>query len=188
MTATGSFKRFRVLDLIVILISAGLFWLVSFAATSAFAPQTSYIASLLAASILVGLTANIIGKTGSAILFYLAVSLLAFRINDIGATGIDKVITLFIAGMVFEIIFLIFKVEIGGIQLDIIAATALSVASIPITASLLLSVAVTASNIYTVTNLVLLAFFMGVLGAVASSLIWSRIKHSRFLLKFFIYI
>jgi ABC-type thiamin/hydroxymethylpyrimidine transport system permease subunit len=83
-------------------------------------PQSSYILSLLVATILMSFTVHLVRKAGSATLFYCIGALLAFSINDLGATGINKLIVLVIAGIIFELIFLIFKLEIKNIPTDII--------------------------------------------------------------------
>lgn len=184
MIAIESFKRFKIIDIIAIIILAGLWLLLSFLLDRFLDPQASYILSLLIAVTLMSFTVHLVRKAGSATLFYALGALFTYSINDLGTIGSDKLIVLIIAGIIFELIFLIFKLEVKNIQLDIMAGTAISAASIPITTGLLLSFNVSLSMISSIINLILLSFFVGLIGAVFSFLIWYNLRATKIVLKY----
>ncbi|MEK6903447.1 MAG: hypothetical protein AABW64_02260 [Nanoarchaeota archaeon] len=129
-------------------------------------------------------TVHLVRKAGSATLFYVIGAIFTYSINDIGHTGISKVITFLIAGILFELIFLIFKLEMKRIQLDIVAATAISAATIPLTTGFLLSFNVTLHMISSIINLMLVSFFVGLAGAVISFLAWHHVRTTKMILKY----
>lgn len=184
MIAIESFKRFKIMDIIAILALAGLWFLLSFLLNKFLGPQFSYIWSLLIATILMSFTVHLVRKAGSATLFYGIGALFTYSINDLGATGLNKLIVLVIAGIIFELIFLIFKIEVKNIQVDIIAGTAISAATIPVTTGLLLSSNVALSMITLLINLILLSFLVGLAGSVISFLIWYKLKTTKMVLRF----
>ncbi len=184
MIATESFKRFRAKDLLVIIGLALLWFLLSAILDRNLGPQFSYIFSLALATFLMSFTAHFIRKAGSATLFYVFGGLFAFSINDLGVIGINKVLMLGSAGVVFEIVFLIFKIEVKNIQFDIITGTALSAASIPVTMAFMLSTEVAINMIASFINLTLLSFLVGVAGSVLSFMLWHQMRTTKMVLRF----
>ena len=89
-----------------------------------------------------------------------------------------------IAGLVFELVFVIFKLELKNIQLDIVLGTGFSAASIPITTAFLLSTNLARSMIVPIFNLSLLSFIVGIVGAIASFFLWYRLRTNRAVLRY----
>jgi len=184
MIAIESFKRFRMLDVIVVIILAGLWLPLSLAINNVFSPQSSYILSLLIGTLLMSLTVHLVRKAGTAILFYAMAALFTYNVSDLGATGINKVMVLVTAGIIFELVYMTFKIEVKNTQTDIIAATAISASTIPITIGLILSYSITLDKITSIVNLVLLSFLVGLAGAVISFLVWYNLRTKKTVLKF----
>lgn len=183
MMAIESFKKFRIKDTIIILL-AGIWALSAFLINKYFDPQYSYMFSLLIAIFLMTFTVYLVRKAGSAMLFFVLGSVISYNLNDIGATGFNKLIVFLIAGIIFEVLFLIFKIEIKNIPMDIILGAVFSAASIPITTSLLLSLEVSIKMIYSLGNMVLISMFIAVMGSILSFLLWYKLRTTKFVLRF----
>lgn len=96
----------------------------------------------------------------------------------------NKFIVLLIAGLVFEIVFLLIKAEIKNVPLDIVIGTAISAASIPILIGFLLSPNIFVVMISLVINLMLLSLLIGIAGSIISFIIWYNLRITRFVLRF----
>ncbi|MFH1377015.1 MAG: hypothetical protein ABIH25_05255 [Candidatus Woesearchaeota archaeon] len=186
MIAIESFRRFRFKDILAIMILVALWWLLSQITINilAFDPQITYIISLIIITLLMSFAVHLVRKAGSATLFYLIGSIITLNVNDIGITGLDKVIVFLFAGIIFELIFLIFKIEIKNIQIDIIAGTAISTAFIPILMVIILSITTALNMSTSAINLILLSFFIGIIGSIISFIIWYNLKTTKLVLKF----
>jgi len=184
MIAIESFRKFKILDIAVILAFASLWLLLSWIINKIFGPQPSYILTLLVVTFLMSFTVHLVKKAGSATLFYTIGALLTFNINDLGAIGMNKLVIFAISGILFELIFLILKLELKNIQLDIITSTSISAASVPITTGFLLSFNVALNMMVPLINLILLSFLVGLAGAVMSFMIWYNLKNTKMILKF----
>ena len=184
MIAIERFKKFKVIDLAIILFIALIWSGIGYFVNIFLTPQSSYVISLLIATFLMSLTVHLVRKAGSAILFYVMGGFLMFGLNDLGITHMNKIWILLIAGLVFELVFVIFKLELKNIQLDIVLGTGFSAASIPITTAFLLSTNLARSMIVPIFNLSLLSFIVGIVGAIASFFLWYRLRTNRAVLRY----
>ncbi len=184
MIAIESFKKFRMLDIGIIIFIAAIWAIIGYILNVVFTPQSAYIVSLLIATFLVSFTVHLVRKAGSATLFYVIGGFLMFGVNDLGITQINKIWMLLIAGIVFELVFVIFKLKIRSVQLDIILGTGFSAASIPFSTGLILSSSLAVSVIGEIFNLALLSFFVGAVGAVLSLLAWYKLRTNKAVLRY----
>lgn len=184
MIAVESFRRFRFRDIMIISVIAFLWALVGYVVNFFVDPQSSYIISLLIATLLMSFTVHLVRKAGSATLFYVIGGLLMFSVNDLGITHVGKIWMLFIAGIVFELFFIVLKLEVRNVQLDIVLGTGFSAASIPFSTGFILSSSLAMSLISDLFNIALLSFFVGVIGAVLSFLIWHRFRTNKSVLRY----
>ncbi len=183
MIAIESFKRFNLADIATIIVLAVFAWAFSFAANIFLGMQVSYIASLLITTAMMALSVHVVRKAGSVTIFYLFNALLTYNLNDFGVMWQQKIISFLIAGILFEATFLVLKLELKEIQLDIIIGTALSAASIPLTIALQLSLIVTGAMIKDIINLMLLSFFVGIIGSIIAFFIWYKLRATKFMLR-----
>ena len=121
----------------------------------------------------------LIKKTGIAALFYVLTAIFTFWINDISVGGGNKILTFFLAGLVFEIIFLFLKVKVHNIPLDMIIGTSISTASMVIITAFVLSKDLAWSFPLGLLNLVLLAFAVGLIASTVTFLIWHNVEHTK---------
>ena len=184
MIAIESFKKFKIIDITLIISISLVWWLLSFAIEKFIPVQSSYMISLLMATFLMSFAVHLIRKAGTSTLFYLIGSLMLYDVNDIGIDGVNKVIIFLIAGIIFELAFLILKVEIKSIQIDIISATAISSMLIPLLTGLFLSPIVSFNLITPLLNLTLLSLLIGIAGSVLSSIFWHNIKNNKMIIKY----
>jgi len=184
MIAIESFKKFRIIDFLAIIILVLLWFLFSKIINNNFNATTTYFLSLLIITILMSFTAHLVRKAGSVTIFYFIGALFTSNLNNLGITGINKIIVFVIAGIVFELVFLILKIEIKNIKIDIISGVAISSAIIPLMIAFLLSPEAALNMIIPIFNLVLLSFFIGIIGSIISFLIWYHLKTTKLILKF----
>ena len=184
MIAIESFRKYKIKDLIAIFILVGIWALFSSIGEKYFGGEYAYYFSLLLASIMVSLGILLMRKFGAAVLIYLMGGIFGYAIPELGVVGLEKIYVLLIAGIIFELAFLILRIELKDIQIDIALGSALSAASIPLSTSILLSWKIALSMLTSMINLVLASFFIGLMGAVISFMLWSKLRNKKFILRF----
>jgi len=181
MIELGSFKNFRKNDFIAIILLAVLWALLTSLVNL---PNTSatFMFSLFITTMFMTFTAFLIRKFFAVTLFYLLGAIITIPINNLGGLGLYKVPILLIAGLVFEVFFLLLKIEIKNIPLDVILGAAFSNASIPWTILLLSRSSI--EILPSVVNFSLSAFLIGIIGSLITFLIWYHIKSNKNIIKF----
>ena len=181
MIELESFRKFRKIDLIAIIILALLWalvtWLINLPNT-----QLTFMLSLFITTMFMTFTALLIRKFGAVTLFYLFGSIFTISINNLGGLGLYKVPILLVAGIIFELFFLLLKIKIKNIPLNVVLGAAFSNFSIPFT--MLLFVAATRELLPFVWNFALMTFIIGVMGSIITFLIWYNIKGLKPIIKF----
>ena len=181
MIELESFKRFRKIDVIAITALA-LLWALVTLIVNLPDTQLTFMLSLLITTVFMAFTALLIRKFFAVTLFYLIGAMITIPINNLGGLGLYKVPILAIAGIIFEVFFLLLKIEIRNIPLDVVLGAAFSSASIPWT--ILLLTQASREILPYVINFSLSAFLIGIIGSLASFLIWHNIRGSRKIIKF----
>lgn len=181
MIAIESFKRFRKIDLLAIIVLVFLWSIITYVVNLP-NTQLTFMLSLFITTSFMTFTALLIRKIGAVTLFYLLCALVTIKIDNLGGLGWDKVLVLVIAGAVFELFFLLLKIEIKNIPLDVVLGAAFSNASIPF--SMLLLIPATKEIMPYVWNFALMAFIIGIMGAIVMFLIWYNMKGLKWVIKF----
>lgn len=184
MIATEDLKKIRFRDLIITICAALVWSILAYIINVKYDSQVSYIISLILLTFLLSFILLLIKKAGIAFLFYILCGFFTSRIDDLGATGSNKIIVLVLVGVIFEIVFLILKLEIKNIPLDIVLGTAISIAGIPIATALVLSFNVASVMIIPLINITFLSFFVGLGGSIMSFLIGYYLRTNKTFLKF----
>jgi len=181
MIELESFKRFRKIDLIAIIILAVLWafitWIINIPDN-----QFTFFLSLFVTTMFMAFTALLIRKIGAVTLFYLFGAIITISINNLGGLGIYKVPILLIAGIIFELFFLLLKIKIKNIPLDVVLGAAFSNFSIPFT--MLLFVSATRDLMPFVWNFALMVFIIGIMASIVTFLIWYKIKGMKLIIRF----
>ncbi len=183
MIAHEHIQLIRLKSLIFTLVIASIISLLIFASNLFFSPTTSFMVSLALMVIGMNFTVYLIKKAGIATLFYVFTAVLTFWIDDIGVLGWEKIITFFFAGLIFEIIFLLLKVRVHNVPLDMIIGASLSTASISLITAFALSEGLASSFPVELINLILLAFAVGLIASTVIFLIWHQVERTKIIIK-----
>jgi len=181
VTNKESLKRFRMIDLLVIF---GLVVIWAIITSLINIPNTSgtFMLSLLVTTLFMTFTALLIRKFLAVTLFYLLGALITIPFNNLGGLGLYKIPILLMAGVIFELFFLLMRIEIKNIPLDVVLGAGFSNASIPWTIFLFTQ---SSTNLMPyLINFSLSAFLVGIIGALISFLIWFNIKGNKNIIKF----
>lgn len=174
-------RKFRKIDLLAIVILALLWafitWLINIPNN-----QFTFFLSLFITTMFMALIALLIKKVGAVTLFYLIGAIITIPINNLGGLGFYKVPILFIAGIIFELFFLLLKIKVKNIPLDVVLGAAFSNFSIPFT--MLLFISTTKELMPFVWNFALMAFIIGIMGSITTFLIWYNIRNLKPIIKF----
>ena len=183
MMPIESFRRYRKIDLIAILVLA-ILWAIITSIVNIPNNQLSFMFVLFITTMFMAFTAFFIRKIGAVSLFYLLGAIITIPFNNLGGLGLYKIPILLMVGIIFELFFLLLKIEIKNIPLDVILGAAFSMASIPWIMFLLLVTEQTKNIMPSVWNFALTAFIIGVMGATVMFLIWYNIKGLKPIIKF----
>jgi len=184
MIATESFRKFKIKDVLAIILFAGMASLLCFLSNNFLNAQYNYIISLFIIIGLMHFIMSLINKAGAALIYSLIISILTYRLNDLGAVGMNKLIFLVSAGLVFEAVFLLLKIEIKQIQIDQIISAGIASLSIPVVSLFLLSPYLFYDKLLQVINLALLSLLIGIASAVVSFIVYYHIKTLKTALRF----
>ncbi len=146
-------------------------------------PSTTFLLTFIFLALSMNLAVYLTKKSIVATISYLAVAFLTFNLNDIGILGWKKVLIFLLAALIFEIIYIILKINIHNLSFDIILGTSISIAFIPLLSGLSLAQNLTLTFPPELVNLILLAFVAAILSATITSLIWNHIKLTKPILK-----
>ncbi|MDP7180423.1 MAG: hypothetical protein QF824_04090 [Candidatus Woesearchaeota archaeon] len=181
MKPIENFKPFRRIDYIAIIILA-ILWVIITSVSTNSDSELGFLFSLFITTVFIVFTAFLIKKAGAVTLFCLVGSTIAVQSNFLLSTGWNKVIIFTIAGIIFELFYIFLNKEIKNIPLDIVVGAAFAMSSIPFT---IFFISQASDNIITsIFNFSLLSFIIGIVGAVATFLIWYNIKGNKLLIRF----
>jgi len=181
MIELESFRKFRKIDLLAIIVIAIIWafitWIINIPDN-----QFTFFLSLFVTTMFMAFIALLIRRVGAVTLFYLFGAIITIPINNLGGLGIYKVPILLIAGIIFELFFLLLKIKIKNIPLDVVLGAAFSNFSIPFT--MLLFVEATKELMPFVWNFALMAFIIGIMASIITFLIWYNIKGLKSIIRF----
>ncbi len=143
-----------------------------------------FILSFAIMAFFVTFSALLIRKFGVVLLLFLLAVTAISSLPDLTGLGIKAYVVMFIAGSVFELMYLIFYTEIKVIPFDVIFSVVIALASVPLSTGLLLSPALVNLRLAEIINLMLLDFFIALIAAMVSFFFWFNIRVSKFILKF----
>ena len=182
--ADRTFRMFHIKDVIAIIVFAGLWLISSLLITRYSGPQAAYISSLFVAVLLVSFVILLLGKSGSATLFFLIGGLLTSGLGDLGAKGIDKIVVLVIAGAVLELSIMLINLRTDNIHLSVVVGATIAAAAIPLTTGLILSFEIVSTMIIPLVNLILLSLLIGLAGSSIALLSWHYLRIKKVFLRF----
>ncbi|MDP7141675.1 MAG: hypothetical protein QF362_00440 [Candidatus Woesearchaeota archaeon] len=176
-----NFKRLRKIDLLAVIILV-LLWSTLTYFISLSDTTLTFMLSLALTIAFMAFIALLINRPGAILIFSFLGALATSDISNFGGLGWNKVIILTAAGLVFELISLLFTIEFKNIPLSVILGAGLSAASIPFTMFLLASGK--KEIMPYVLNFSLTALVLGTMTSVIIFLIWYNIKNIKPIIRF----
>lgn len=183
MIAYEHIQTIKLKEMIFVLIVAALISLLLFISYLIFSPTVSFIFSLAFLVLGMNFCVYLIKKTGIATIFYFLTAIFTSHLNDIGALGGQKIFTFFLAGLIFEVIFIFLKAHLHNIPLDMIIGTSLSTASIALITAFALSEGLASSFPLALINYILMALAVGLAASIIVFLIWHNIEKTKLIIK-----
>lgn len=184
MIAVEHVKRFRLKDVLFISAMSVVWFILNHALVAVTGPRPPYMAGVLIACMLMSFTVLVVQRAGTALLFYTLGSMLNMELVDIGPPGVSKVLAFAASGLLFEMVYLVLKLEFNNVQVDILLGTAVSGAFLPLLMILFLSPVLAVNLIVEALNLAFISFFLGVISSTIAFLGWFHLRATRPLLRF----
>ena len=125
-----------------------------------------------------------IRKFGIILLLLLLGVFLIKSLPDLNGLGTKAYLIVLITGGIFELMqYIIYKLKIKN-PVDIILVTVINLAFIPLWTGLLLSARIVASRWMDILNLILIDFFVGLIGALIAFVLWFHLRTTKFIVKY----
>ena len=188
MFAIELFQIIRIKQLIFTLFVAAITSLFIYLADYFLPPVPLLIVSLFLLTIGMNLCVYMLRRFGIATIFMFFIAMLTFNISELGFYGWNKVLTYVIAIVIFEIIYLIFKIEISSLPLDMIFGTAISLTSIFLISPMLLSQTLLLIFTTELINLLIMTFATSIISSTIFALIWGKLASTKKIVKFEAYL
>ena len=188
MFAIELFQIIRIKQLIFTLFVAAITSLFIYLANYFLPPVPLLIVSLFLLTIGMNLCVYMLRRFGIATIFMFFIAMLTFNISELGFYGWNKVLTYVIAIVIFEIIYLIFKIEISSLPLDMIFGTAISLTSIFLISPMLLSQTLLLVFTTELINLLIMTFATSIISSTIFALIWGKLASTKKIVKFEAYL
>ena len=188
MFAIELFQIIRIKQLIFTLFVAAITSLFIYLANYFLPPVPLLIVSLFLLTIGMNLCVYMLRRFGIATIFMFFIAMLTFNISELGFYGWNKVLTYVIAIVVFEVIYLIFKIEISSLPLDMIFGTAISLTSIFLISPMLLSQTLLLIFTTELINLLIMTFATSIISSTIFALIWGKLASTKKIVKFEAYL
>ncbi|MBT6774509.1 hypothetical protein HOA91_04005 [Candidatus Woesearchaeota archaeon] len=188
MFAIELFQIIRIKQLIFTLFVAAITSLFIYLANYFLPPVPLLIVSLFLLTIGMNLCVYMLRRFGIATIFMFFIAMLTFNISELGFYGWNKVLTYVIAIVIFEIIYLIFKIEISSLPLDMIFGTAISLTSIFLISPMLLSQTLLLIFTTELINLLIMTFATSIISSTIFALIWGKLASTKKIVKFEAYL
>ena len=131
---------------------------------------------------------DMLKRFGIATIFMFFVAMFTFNLAELGLFNWNKVITYVIAIIIFEVIHLIFKIELSSLHLDIIIGTTISFTSMFLVSAMLLSQTVLLVFSSELINLLILTFSTSIVSSTIFALIWGKLSTTKKIIKFEAYL
>ena len=183
MIAAESIREFRTADIAALFVLACLQSLFTYPFEEVFR-EYFFLWSILVWVFLVAFGAQLTKRAGSAVILSVMSSILTWGVDDLGVHGWRRLIIFVLSALVFEIVFIILKVEYKNVSFDVIAASALAGASIPLMMILVMSPQVGLNMGYDSVNLSLASLFAGIVGATLSFILWFELRAEPFVIRY----
>lgn len=173
------FKKIKATELIFLLIvsiiSSGLIFLANFIFPESIILISSVIFMVIGMNVLVYITK----KFRIATLFFCFHRNINFPPKWHRSKWLEKIFTFLFAGLIFEVVFLILKLKLHCLPLNLIISTNISATSIPLITAFLISSSLASSFPTALINLMLLGFTAGLGSSIIVFLLWYNLEKTK---------
>jgi hypothetical protein len=180
--------KFRTKEFVVIFIFAIVAFMINYLFSLVFDSSYLFIVGVFVLVLLLDLLVYLYKKSFVAMIFLTSYGVMSFNFLDFGVIGFDKVIGLFLVSIIFELIFLVWKLNVYGIYVDVVLASSVMMLFFPLLNALLVSFDVVYSFPVKLINLMLVSFGSSLLASGVSYIIWRSVMGEKFMLKFRAYL
>ena len=184
MFAHEHFRKFTYKEMVLVVALALISSLIIFLSVEKLDPSIAIIVSLASGAFFMNLAVYLINKSGSALIFYFLLGLFTILLDDLGLYGWQKILVYILVGIVFEIIFLVLKLPIHNLPLDMILGTSVSTSLIILFSSMLILFGFPTDFPLQLINLILVAFFTGLFSSSLVFVLWHLVANTKFVIKF----
>ena len=188
MFAIELIQIIRVKQLLFTLFIAAIASLLIYLADYFLPPTPLLIVSLFLLTIGMNLAVYMLKRFGIATIFMFFTAMLTFSLAEVGLYGWNKVLTYVLAAVLFELIYLIFKVEIASLPVDMIVGTTISFTSIFLISPMLLSQTILLVFTSELVNILILVFAVSLISSTLFALIWGKLATTKKIVKFEAYL
>jgi len=185
MAKLEAIRSLRKIDFAAIVIAA-ILWAILTSYISSMNTPFSFVLSLFMTAFFASFVVLMVGRLGSAFLFYTIGAIISLPFDTMSSLGIFKFPILMAAGLVFELIFLLLKLEVQNIPMDVVFGAAISNFLIPF--MMIITIQAQSQLMPFVWNLALTSFIAGLMGSVISFLLWYNIRHLKPIINFEYYV
>ena len=176
MIATEHFRKFGRKDFFLIFMGIVIVSIFGFLGML-FTPLVGYVMVVFSFYFVVGLLYYLLQKFGVAILMSL-VSVVLMKTTELGVLGGQKVLTFFLAAVVFDLVYLIFK-----FRYDVVLSSMISALSLSLISSGLLSLKLLLEFSVGLVNLVLFTLLVAFVSSIWTLVFWSWLSRKKGMLK-----
>gem|GEM_PF-5349365 len=143
-----------------------------------------FIISFAVMAFFVTFTALLIRKCGVVLFMYLLAVAAIPALPDLSGLNMKAYVVMLIAGIIFEVLYLLLYSGVRTIPFDTILAVAVSLATIPLWTGLSLSLYIVKQRTLDLVNLMVLDFFIAGIGALCAFLLWFWMRTQPFVMRF----
>jgi len=184
MLAYEHFRKFLLKEILLIIAMAGITAAVILLAVTHTRPYLAIIISLAAGVVGMNLVVHALHKSGSALLFYFILALFTLPLDDLGVTGWDKIWVYLLAGVSFELIFMLLKIKIHNIPLDVVIGTSFSTLLIVFFSAAVILARIPDQFPLDLINLLIVAFFVGLAFSTLAFIFWFIFSNYKSVIRF----
>ena len=176
-------RMIRLKDFAFIAVTAFITAALIYVAQALVSPSVMYYLFLALFVIALNGTVYVLKKSGVAALFSFLLGLFTLNVDDVGIFGWKKIAVFFVAALVFEAVFLILKLRLKSVPIDMVLGSSFFMAALPLVTAFFLSPSIVFSFPVALLNLVLLSFVVGLIASFVAFVLWHFISGTKFIIR-----
>lgn len=180
---TPEYFKYRIMNLIVFVFFIALFYGINYIITMIPTSFPKLVFFMFILSMISIITLFFIDKFGILLVFYLSEAFLGLSIPNLEGFWLSTIITFFILGLLYEVVFLLLHSTSFNKPISKILGISIANATIFISMGVLTYPQILIANLESTLNLSFLLFIITFLGAIWGFLIWHSLRNNKVILK-----